>query len=103
MSDIACCPVCCPSHPPLLPLLQKLKGGLADALCLDGTRITGRGIVSGSNFAPPPLDKTDFCFGATPHGQVGVWLLLQTMGSFASEVLPCSHWAHCTAATLGRH
>lgn len=61
----------CPlySTPPP-PLPQKLRTGLSDIVCLDGTRISGRGIVSGSNWQPPPLDRTDICFGATPHGQV---------------------------------
>lgn len=62
-------PTCC--HLPSLPShAQKLRSGLSDIICLDGGRISGRGIVSGSSFKVDPLDKTDFCFGGTPHGQV---------------------------------
>jgi chromosome segregation ATPase len=42
-----------------------------EMLCLDGGRVTGRGIISGSNFRPPPLDKADFVIGsgeAAPGG-----------------------------------
>ncbi|KAL4529033.1 hypothetical protein Ndes2526B_g06875 [Nannochloris sp. 'desiccata'] len=35
-----------------------------EMLCLDGGRVTGRGIISGSNFRPPPLDKADFVIGS---------------------------------------
>jgi hypothetical protein len=35
-----------------------------EMLCLDGRRVTGRGIISGSNFCPPPLDKADFVIGS---------------------------------------
>ena len=44
---------------------QKLKMQFGnEMLCLDGGRVTGRGIISGSNFRPPPLDKADFVIGS---------------------------------------
>jgi structural maintenance of chromosomes flexible hinge domain-containing protein 1 len=35
-----------------------------EMLCLDGSRVTGRGIISGSTFRPPPLDHADFVIGS---------------------------------------
>ena len=32
-----------------VPLMQKLETGMADLVCLDGRRITSKGITSGSN------------------------------------------------------
>ena len=36
----------------------------SEMLSLDGGRVTGRGVISGSNFRPVPLDKADFVIGS---------------------------------------
>ena len=41
-----------------------------EMVCLDGNRVTGRGIISGSNFRPPPLDTADFVIGSG-EGAIG--------------------------------
>lgn len=45
-------------------LAVRLQAGRSDMITLDGRRITGRGIVSGSNFHVPPLDRADWRFGS---------------------------------------
>lgn len=47
---------------------QKLRTGMADCLTLDLRRITGKGIVSGSSFRPPPLAELSHRFGSAPRG-----------------------------------
>jgi len=36
----------------------------AEMITLDMGRVSGRGIISGSNFRPPPLEKADFAVGS---------------------------------------
>ena len=44
---------------------QELKMGCGvEMLTLDGGRVTSRGIISGSNFRPIPLDKADYVIGS---------------------------------------
>jgi len=40
----------------------------SEMVSLDMGRVSGRGIISGSNFRPPPLDKADFVMGSAPCG-----------------------------------
>lgn len=35
-----------------------------EMITLDGGRVSSRGIISGSNFRPPPLDKADYVIGS---------------------------------------
>jgi len=44
---------------------------MSDCLTLDLRRITSKGIVSGSSFAPPPLAQLSHRFGAAPPGDSG--------------------------------
>ena len=50
---------------------QRLRAGMSDCLTLDLRRITSKGIVSGSSFAPPPLAQLSHRFGAAPPGDSG--------------------------------
>ncbi|KAL3136848.1 hypothetical protein ABBQ38_005556 [Trebouxia sp. C0009 RCD-2024] len=45
---------------------QKLESNMADLVCLDGKRITSKGITSGSNsFRVTPLAEAPCCFGSS--------------------------------------
>ena len=53
-----------------LPWMQKLESGMADMVCLDGRRITSKGITSGSNsFRVTPLAESSCCFGSTGQAE----------------------------------
>ena len=49
-----------------LLLVQKLGNGMADLVCLDGRRITSKGITSGTNsFRVTALSEAVCCFGSS--------------------------------------
>ena len=50
-------------------MMQKLESGMADLVCLDGRRITSKGITSGSTFRVAPLADAPCCFGSTSQAQ----------------------------------
>lgn len=51
-------------------VVRRLRGGVSDIVTLDCRRITGRGIVSGSGFNVPPLERAEWRFGSLGGGQV---------------------------------
>ena len=53
-----------------LHLMQKLETGMADLVCLDGRRITSKGITSGSNsFRVTALAEAVSCFGSSAQAE----------------------------------
>uniref|UniRef100_A0A1D2ABE5 SMCHD1 ribosomal S5 domain-containing protein n=1 Tax=Auxenochlorella protothecoides TaxID=3075 RepID=A0A1D2ABE5_AUXPR len=50
-------------------VVRRLRGGVSDIVTLDCRRITGRGIVSGSGFNVPPLERAEWRFGSLGGGQ----------------------------------
>ena len=53
-----------------VPLMQKLETGMADLVCLDGRRITSKGITSGSNsFRVTALAEAACCFGSSAQAE----------------------------------
>lgn len=51
-------------------VLQKLGNGMADLVCLDGRRITSKGITSGTNsFRVTALSEAACCFGSSAQAE----------------------------------
>jgi hypothetical protein len=51
---------------------RRLKAPFAfDIVTLDGGRISGRGVVAGDAYSPPPLAAADYVIGSSPAGRLG--------------------------------
>ena len=77
----------------LLPLMQKLETGMADLVCLDGRRITSKGITSGSNsFRVTPLAEAVCCFGSSAQAGAATadGLQQQVKYHIVTAGLPCA-------------
>lgn len=73
-------------------VVNSLKTSTADIVTLDGSKLSGRGVVVGSNFRVCPIQEAPFRFGSRPAGELQVGAASAACDAFCKIA---SMWCMC--------